>query len=173
MLESHPDLVDILADLRALSDRAGRGDLTALPLLRRLLDEHTELADRIGDLAGHAKTAWLKLLDAGDTLMREAVERRLEVLAAELSGSSPSAIERLLVERVIVGYLQAAHADLQAAQPRDRSLKQAEFLLKQQDRAQRRLIASLGALATAQRLLPGSGRIDPVGDARPRLAVEG
>src|SRR5262249_38804759 len=87
-------------ELRALLGRAGAGDATALPALRRAFDQNPELVARLGDLAAHAEQALLALA-AGDNLAaREAIARQAADLRGELLEAGSSALERLLVERV-------------------------------------------------------------------------
>jgi len=57
-------------------------------------------------------------------------------------------------------WLQVNYCDAVAALSRDVSIKQAELVVKRQDRAHRRYLTALGALATLRRLLPAAGLID-------------
>src|SRR5262249_20314681 len=93
------------AEVKDLLDRAGAGDPSALPALRRAFDENPELVARIGDLAAHAEQALLALA-AGDNLAaREAIARQVTKLRAEMLGAGASRLERLLVERVALCWL--------------------------------------------------------------------
>jgi hypothetical protein len=157
-----PEPLDSLEGLRALAARA-RSDPSALPELRRALDLHPEIWRRVGDLAARAEQLWVELIAGPDVLAREALLHHLEALKVELAGPSPSPLERLLVERVAACWLQINHADAAAALARDVSIKQAEFAIKRQDRAHRRHLSAVAALATVRRLLP----TDPPRDIPP------
>jgi len=70
---------------------------------------------------------------------------------------TPSPLECLLVERIAATWLQVHYADAAAARAREVTVKQAELASERQDRAHRRHLAAVAALATVCRLLPGSG----------------
>src|SRR5262245_43558276 len=55
--------------------RARQGDRTVLPQLTALLDAHPESWSRFGDLAAHARTAWVILAAGDDLLLRESLDR--------------------------------------------------------------------------------------------------
>src|SRR5215831_10861913 len=84
------------AELKDLLDRAGAGDATALPALRRAFDDNPELAERLGDLAAHAEQALLALAAGANLAAREAIARQASKLRGELLGSGSSPLERLL-----------------------------------------------------------------------------
>jgi hypothetical protein len=147
------------AGLRALLERARRGDPGALPGLRVALDADPSLWQEAGDLAARAEQAWVGLACGSHNLYaREALARRLAALKAELAGPRPSPVERLLVERIAACWLQAAFADAAAAGARDAGLKQAEFLARRQDAAQRRYLAAVRALTTYRTLTAAAAR---------------
>jgi hypothetical protein len=106
------------AEARLLLGRARDGDVTALPALRSLLDGRPELWRDVGDLAQHAELTLVRLAVGDDLFAQEAVRRQLAALKAELAGPSPGPLTRLLVDRVGVCWLQAHHADLDAARVR-------------------------------------------------------
>jgi hypothetical protein len=61
----------------------------------------------------------------GPNLLRqEAVRATLAALRAELAGPSPTLLERLLVERVALCWLQALQADMVALQSQETPLAQ-------------------------------------------------
>jgi hypothetical protein len=83
--------------------------------------------------------------------------RSSAALKLELVGPSPTTIERLLTERVAVTWVHLYWSEATAAQAmgvETNSTRQVAFCRERFDRAQRRHLAALGALATAQRLLP-------------------
>ena len=149
-----PEPPPAVADLGRLLEAARRGDAEVLPALRVALDENPELWRFTGDLAAHAERGWVELAAGPDLLAREALTRQLAALKTELAGPAPTPLERLLVERIAATWLQVNYADAIAAQARDVSVKQAGLALERQDRAHRRHLAAVAALATVRRLLP-------------------
>lgn len=149
----------------AVVDRARRGDAQALPELREMLKQHPELIDRVGDLAGHAKRAWLNVLtrlgtsDATvDLLAHEALDQRAEKLRSELQGDRPSPLEALVVSRIVLLWLQSHHADLSAAQA-VANPRMADLILKRQERLARMMKSAIDQLAQLRRLSPASLRL--------------
>jgi hypothetical protein len=145
-----------LAEVRTLLERGRRGDVDALPALRRVLDEHPGIWRHVGDLAAHAERSWIRLAAGPDLVMQESLIRKLAELKAELAGPAPTPLERLLVDRVAATWLQVHYCDAAAVQAGEVSVRQAELALKRQDRAHRRYLTALAALTTIRRLLPST-----------------
>jgi hypothetical protein len=145
-----------LDDLPILLQRCQQGDRGALPQLRAVLDQHPEVWRHIGDLALHAELAWVDLICGTNDSLRESVIRKVRELKVDLGGASPSPLERLLAERVSACWLQVHHADTCFARAKGLSLKEADVAVKRQDRAHRRYLTAIGALATFQKLMPSS-----------------
>jgi hypothetical protein len=146
--------VALTDELRQVVLRAEQGDASVMPLLRRLLDETPTLWQRYGDLAEQAELAWLSLVCGNNLALRESLTRRLAQLRAELAGDTASALERLLVNRVVAGWLQTHHADVHLAQLRASTSDPARIRLAAHllDRGQQRYLAALKQLATIRKL---------------------
>ena len=139
-------------DLDALVARARAGDPAILPQLRAYLDRNPAAWRHCGDLARHARDAWVGLIAGTDLVAAESLARRAEALGAELAGPAPSPLEGLLAERVVACWLQVHYGDAKAAEAAQVSLRQATFAQKRQDAAHRRYLSAVGALATVRRL---------------------
>ena len=153
----------VLEELNQMLQRAKQGDEAVLPQLRQLLDSRPELWRHFGDLAMHAQEAWLRLIAGPDLVLREATARKAQELRDELGGAHPSAIERLLVDRTVLTWMQLNHAEVSASQAITGSIRMSDFWLKRQNAAHRRFIMSLAALTTVRRLFPasqGTGLLD-------------
>ena len=133
--------------------RAQAGDRTALPDLRKALDEHPEYFDHAGDLALMAQHTWLDLLSGTDLFIRETVERKLAEMRIELAGASPSPLEKLLVERVVACWLQLNHADTMFVGNQSSSEAIRKELVKRQESAQRRYVEAIKQLAQLRKLV--------------------
>ncbi len=57
MTQSSPPTTDKTypLEIRELLEKASRGDLTVLPEVRRVFDEHPDLVSHLGDLVRHAE----------------------------------------------------------------------------------------------------------------------
>jgi hypothetical protein len=144
-----------LPTLQALVARAQAGDRSVLPELQAALDHNPEIWRQVGDLALQAQASWLALLAGQDLLLHESVYRKLESLRAELSGTDPSPLEKLLVERVLACWLQTCFADATYAQARGPQATQAVLreLQHRQESSQRRLLDAIKKLALVRKLL--------------------
>lgn len=107
-----------------------------------------------------------------DLANEESVRRELARLREELAGPFPSPLERLLVQRVVLCWLQSCYAD--ASYPALGAkgcvdLRVYRAAEQRQEWAQRRLSGAVKTLATARKLLgPKSGS----GGERPRTAIQ-
>jgi hypothetical protein len=137
--------------------RAEEGDRTVLAELRPLVDATPGLWDRAGDVAGFARRAWTDLVGTTNQFIVEAVEHKAEELRQELLGDAPTPLERLLVERVVlcwiqVHYLEAIYAR-QLGQSGGMSWAADAGHQRRQDRANRRYLSAIKTLAQVRRLL--------------------
>src|SRR5262249_18691992 len=74
-------------------------------------------------------------------------------MRAELLGSDPTPVERLLVERVVACWLQVQDAEVRFAQAQGNlSIKQADYYQRRMDGANKRYLAALKALALVRKL---------------------
>lgn len=139
--------------LAELVTKASRGDRSVLPAMRRVLDDKPELWQFLGDLGHRSKMAWIDLASGENELRRETLTRQVEALQRELEGPSPSALERLLAERVVGGWLEFHCLDPALNKKEDLTVAQAEFYDRRRDRAHHRLLAAMRTLATVRRLV--------------------
>ena len=157
-----PDEPPVVEDLNLLVQRARKGDETVLPQLRKMLDTQPELWQYFGNIAAHAKEAWLRVISGDDLALKESTARKAEDLMRELAGPEPSVVEKLLAERAVLCWMQLAHADALAAQSLSQSKHLGDFWAKRQAGAHRRFMTSLAALVTLRRLLPGQTDNRPI-----------
>jgi hypothetical protein len=143
-------------DLRQLVEQAQKGDTSALPQLRRLLDDNPALWRRAGDLARHALDALIGLAAGDSLLLRETLLRRVAELKADLAPAGR--LERLLVERIVACWIACNHADTAFGQAQDLTPPREGQLRRRQDSANRRFLESAKLLATVRRLLGGKAR---------------
>jgi hypothetical protein len=160
--------------LREFEDRIAAGDPGLRAHAERLLDVTGDegIAAWGGDLAARVVAGLTDRLAGAHLYRREAVARKLARVRADLEGPDPTPAERRLAERAAVCWLAAYEADL-ACQRAEGSgdARIAGWYDRRQDRAHRRFLLAVKALATLRRLALPARR--PVIDFGGRLAGAG
>jgi hypothetical protein len=162
-------------EMRRLLLRAQAGDAAVLSELRELLDGRPALWQQLGDLGGHVEEALLGQAGGKSLLARESVRRRMDELRAELAGPAASAVEKLLVNRVVICWAQCHLADLQAAQQATAGAP-AAHAERRQAGAQGRYLAALRMLVVVRKLLrpslsPMTMLATPIAETNPTPAT--
>src|SRR5262249_3210086 len=139
-------------DLVAMTDRAQNGDRTTLPALRELLKHPEAVALPGGDLARQAQLTLIDKFSGKNLLLKESLTRKLELLGAELAGSNPTPVERLLVERIVTCWLHLHHLEMIYAGKDSLSLELGGYYQRSLDRAQKRYLAAIKTLAVVRKL---------------------
>jgi hypothetical protein len=136
----------------ALLLRAQRGDEAALPAVREFLQQDEVAKSFGGIVAVRVQEALVGAMTGRNLLFREALLRKLQVLRRELAGPKPTALESLLVERVVACWLQVQHADTAYARLENATLAQGDYYQRRQDRAHKRFLGAVKALALVRRM---------------------
>jgi hypothetical protein len=144
---------DLWQRLKALADRAQKGDAAALPEIRRVLDEHPEVWTTAGDWSVHAREVWVKLASGGDAVLAESTRRRLDALQEELSRPFQDPLERLLVERLVISLPQLQYADAELAEAEKQPAAKRGDVVKCHAAAQRTFEQAQKALTLHRRLI--------------------
>src|SRR5215204_7605950 len=151
---STSELIEDKGKLMALIDRVQDGDEEALPVLRKVLDEAPRVA-RIIDLARNVERSIIEKLSGNDVFTQEAIPRNLKAMRKEIAGENPSPLERLLAERITVCWLELQYFQTIYAQNLGNlSITQSDFHQRRIDKAHRRYISSIKALAQIRKLGP-------------------
>jgi hypothetical protein len=135
-----------------LAGRAQKGDRTALPALRELLQNPTAVDLLGGDLARQAQRSLINKLSGKNLLSQESLPCKLNLMRAELGGPSPTPLERLLIERILTCWLHLYHLEIVYAQNDSMVLDLATYYQRSLGAAQKRYLAAIKALATVRRL---------------------
>jgi hypothetical protein len=154
LLEAYTGLVLDDQTLFTLYHSADMGE-QGMKRLRELLGKRPEIYRALGDLSLRAEMAWVDLIVRGRGVgapLKEILLCQVRDLKAQLSGSDPSPLERLLVERITVCWLQVCYSDIAAAVETELDQRLAEFELKRLDRAQRRFHRAIRELTSFRKL---------------------
>ncbi len=149
----------VSADLRrvageldpAVEAKAAKGDRSVADAVAAFLDRPAAVA-LYGDIGRHVLLRWVRRY-AGDNLLLEgALMRQAADLRERLAGPSPSAVELLVAERVVLAWVFAGWAEYQyAALVHELSVKQAEHQLRRMEMANRHLLSACKTLAKVRR----------------------
>jgi hypothetical protein len=154
MTEEHGASAPTEAEVKKLLRKAEKGDTTVLPALRTWMDRTPGYWETVGDMAKTAQESLIRTLSGDKNLVvQEAHVRKCTALTAELAGPQPSPLERLLVERIVICWLQLYYAEtLYVQNIQAFTLRQAEFHQQRISKAQARYLAAIRALAQVRRL---------------------
>jgi hypothetical protein len=99
-------------------------------------------------------TALVRVAAGDNPVAKEAIVRKLDALRREVTGPRPSTLERLLADRVAIGWLVLTLAEGTYHQALERGLDPADeaVYLKRVDRAQRRYLAAIKTLAQVRKM---------------------
>ena len=143
--------------LRELVNKAEKGNKEGLPEIRKILKESPELAWRIMDYGKLAEWHFVERMTKDkDFGSKELLKRQLAAMREEIAGESPSALERLLAERVVATWLQIQLFEglYAAAMYQSMSVKQGSYQQKRLDRAHGNHLSAIRALAQIRKLGP-------------------
>jgi len=135
-----------------IMDRARKGDRSVLPQLCKILDEAPDITRQLGDLDDTAREAMLERTAGKHLARREAQSRFLDDLKAEVAGPCPTVLEALLASQIVLCWQHLRYAETIFAQARDYTLVQEDAYQKQIDRAQRRYLDAIKAIAQIRKL---------------------
>ena len=139
-------------ELLALTNRAQKGDKTALPALRELLKEPAYVDALGGNLAKQAQFTLINKFSGQNLLYKESLTRKLDLLRNELAGNSPTPLELLLVERIISCWLHLHHLEVIYAGKESMSLELGSYYQRSISSAQKRYLAAIKTLALVRKM---------------------
>lgn len=146
---------DVETWLARLRDLADAGNAEAC---RQIAEVYDDLGfwTKLTGLRYAAEEAWLDLMTERTNLFtRKVLQRELERKRAGLLGADPAPLERILVDRIVACWLACQHAERRqaVALKAGTSLREAEYLGRQVERANRSLLRAVKTLATVRRLM--------------------
>lgn len=136
--------------------RAEKGDAKALADVRAACKREPKLWNLIGlNAADITRQSLIKLIVGENLIAQDLLDREIDAMEKALLGAYPSPLERLLVERICLCYLQVQYAEIAYAQQAKGTiaLSYGDYLQRQVDRANQRYTAAIRTLAQVRRLL--------------------
>jgi hypothetical protein len=122
---------------------------------------------QVGELSRRAEDALLELAGPDQVLVKGAIKLKLAELRDELGSSTAPVLERLLIDRVVLTWLQVHLVDLALVEVQRRGQQatpEGKEALKRLDGALRRLMSSVKTLAVVRKLLkPAVSPLDLLG----------
>ena len=100
-------------DLQSLVKRADSGDAQATAELCSFLDENPTVWEEMGDLARHAERAQIAVAAGDNTMLAESIRRNAARLRQEVTRLPTEPLEGLLVDRVVISWIQLCAAEAQ------------------------------------------------------------
>ena len=135
-----------------LVHRAQRGDESALAPLREVLKDLAYVNMLGGDLAQQTQLTLIDKFSGTNLLYKESLRRKLELLRTDLAGPAPSALERLLGDRIVACWLHLHHLEAVYANKESVSLELGSFYERSISAAQKRYLSAIRALAQIRKL---------------------
>jgi hypothetical protein len=148
---------ETLARLGELLKKAEKDNKESLPEIRKILKENPELAWRVMDYAKLAEWHLVERMTKDKDLgSKELLKRQLASMREEIAGENPSALERLLAERVVATWLQIQLFEglYAAGMYQSMSVEQGSYQQKRLDRAHRNHLSAIRTLAQIRRMGP-------------------
>ena len=139
-------------EVKALLRKAEQGDTTVLPALRAYMDRTPGLWAQQGDVAKAIQTQLIGLVASKNLVVQENIARKCAALTHELAGPTPSPLERLLVERVVLCWLHLLYAEGLLLQMKEVTIQQEEFHQRRISKMHARYLSAIRTLAQVRRL---------------------
>lgn len=151
--------------LERTRQKANAGEPRAREIIRKFLDEHPEVWSKVGNLARHAELTLAEAAAGGEWFGAEAIKREADRIRRALAGPSPTPLETMAVERVVLTWLQLQYVEARFMQTY-RDLGWAKYWLRRQEQADKLYRSAVKSLATIRELLPaveaGQGEVKPI-----------
>ena len=150
--------------------RADAGDEHAREVLRKYLDGHPEIAAVVGNMARCAESAVVEAVARGEWFASEALKRESARMRRELAGPTPTPLEAMAIERIILTWTQLQYVETQFIQVQ-KDLDLAKYWLKRQQQADKIYREAVKSLLLVRALLPAAPAGPPaIVDAGPQAA---
>lgn len=131
--------------------RAQAGDAGAMRLVMPLLDDPKALDVLGGNVPLRAAQVVIRQIAGRDLVSEEAIQRKMDLLRAELAGPNPGPVEQLVVDRVVSLWLQLHKLEGEAAMVGTTDAGRAGFYQRAMSAAQARYFHAIRELTSLRR----------------------
>ena len=148
---------ETVGKLGELVKKAEKGTKEAVPEIREILEEHPRLSWKISNLSRLAEGLFIQRMSRDEDLAaKESMKRQLACMREEVAGDNPSPLERLLAERVAATWLQVQLFEgfYASSMHKSTTLAQADYQQKRIEKAHRRHLSAVKALAQIRKMGP-------------------
>lgn len=160
-----PPSFEQAAKIELILQRARQGDISVLPELQKILDDHPKIWAAYGNVAERARMAWIDMFAGENHLVAASIIRDCEAWLDELTSETPSSQERLLAERIVSCRLQVTHAEASLAKAGDEASAAVVAVSEKRITAcQKRVLTAMRELALYQKafgIVPAPARVRP------------
>ncbi len=152
--------------------QASRGDRDAADQVRRIIRDHRDIWDAVGDLNKHAETSLINMISGNNLVLRESLRAKVDDLRSSLRGNSREEADRLLADHVVTTWLEIQYTRMAAIQPQQ-NVRDARFWSDRHDRAHTRYLAAVKELIAVRELLGHTGVVVPMPESEDGQPQEG
>jgi hypothetical protein len=152
---------ETLTRLRDLLKQTEKGDEKAVPAIREILDETSDLAWRSRNIGKMAERLLINELTGEDLIAKEMIKHQLDSMRSEIVGEDSSPLELLLAERIVATWLQVQlFESLYASGLGKHTLAQGNYYQKRLDRAHKNHLSAIRTLAQIRKMGPAAVQIN-------------
>jgi len=139
------------AEAVELFAKARAGETGAATAVRSLIVQRGWV-ETIGNVGAEAARLLIADATAGDVVWKTAIDAKMLALSRELDGAGESLLEKLLIRRVLNGWLAVHLLEIRQTARPPAQIKEREYLDRAVSRAQKRFTEAITGLARVRRL---------------------
>jgi hypothetical protein len=140
-------------EIELVFEQAKAGDESVVEQVREILVLCPRMIEVFGgDLTKITERLLSTAVAGEDVAFRESIKQKMAVLRQELAGPNANPLELLLVDRIVVCWLQVQMEDIAQAKGGGQDIRLAAFRLHRQESANRRYLAAIRTLATVRKM---------------------
>jgi len=139
--------------IQHLIKQSSLGDQRAGERLRQIIRDTPEIWSQVGDLPKHTELSLIDLFSRGGVLLAESIRENVRHLRESLrSEAIDSVLEDLLIDHIVVTYLELNFTRMAAIQPQQYA-RDSKYWEQRHEKADARYRAAISELAKLRQLL--------------------